>query len=283
MYCYRKSIITFATLLLTISTIPCAFSQGGAGRETTTAPKSTPKKTTPAKKKPTASRPRVVKPKAESEPATNGAEVTFWNSIKNSTNAEDFRDYLRKYPTGQFVTEAQTQITTIEAATKPKPTATPTPPPTPTPTPQPQESRATLNETLNWLKEQIDNRATGTIAFSGTMETRITLRIVNECTVALEEPSRTTTIPLRDLSDFEVGGPAVGNGGFSYVLLTFNTIGVRSTITIDDKSREAQLMGGAWKHFNVGIQFRGSDKELATRVGKSIKHAGKLCREKEPF
>ena len=256
------------------------FGQGGSGRETTAPPAA--KKTAPARKKPTSSKPRTVKPKAESEPATNAAEVAFWNSIKNSTNAEDFRDYLKKYPTGQFVTEAQTQITTLEAAKQPTPTPTPAPP-SPTPTPQAEESRATLTETLAWLKEQIDARATGTIAFSGTLETRITLLSVNECTVALKEPSRTTTVPLKDLSDFEVGGPAVGNGGFSYVLLNFNTIGARSTITIDDHSREAQLMGGAWKHFNVGIQFRGVDKDLATRVGKAMKHAGKLCREKEPF
>jgi formylglycine-generating enzyme required for sulfatase activity len=34
-------------------------------------------------------------------------EVSFWESIKNSTDAEDFQAYLDKYPNGQFVALAE--------------------------------------------------------------------------------------------------------------------------------------------------------------------------------
>jgi hypothetical protein len=49
--------------------------------------------------------------------ATSEAEeLTYWDSIKNSSNVEDFRGYLREYPKGRFATEARTRVTSIERA-----------------------------------------------------------------------------------------------------------------------------------------------------------------------
>ena len=43
----------------------------------------------------------------------SAAELTFWDSIKNSTNVEDFRAYLKKYPNGEFGDLARNRINTI--------------------------------------------------------------------------------------------------------------------------------------------------------------------------
>ncbi len=45
-------------------------------------------------------------------------ELTYWDTIKNSTDAEDFKSYLLKYPTGQFAPLAKNRISNIEAASK---------------------------------------------------------------------------------------------------------------------------------------------------------------------
>jgi hypothetical protein len=88
-------------------------------------------------------------------------ELSFWDSIKNSSDPEEFSAYLRKYPEGQFAELARIRLRALggkkadEAATEaavrreapepsaPQPTPTPsqmaetTPAPTPEPTPQP--------------------------------------------------------------------------------------------------------------------------------------------------
>jgi hypothetical protein len=58
---------------------------------------------------------------AKSEPKSSNdssAEFVFWDSIKNSTNAEDFRAYLKKYPNGQFVDLARNRVTQFETAAR---------------------------------------------------------------------------------------------------------------------------------------------------------------------
>ena len=37
-------------------------------------------------------------------------EITYWDTIKNSTDPEDFRSYLQKYPEGQFADLAQRRV-----------------------------------------------------------------------------------------------------------------------------------------------------------------------------
>ncbi len=46
-------------------------------------------------------------------------ELSYWETIKNSTDANDFKSYLEKYPSGQFVTLAKNRVASIEAASKP--------------------------------------------------------------------------------------------------------------------------------------------------------------------
>ena len=62
----------------------------------------------------------VTKP-AEPEPTSRNsgaAEISFWDSVKNSTNPEDFRAYLKKYPNGEFSELAKNRLQPLEAAAK---------------------------------------------------------------------------------------------------------------------------------------------------------------------
>lgn len=40
-------------------------------------------------------------------------ELSYWDSIKSSTNADDFKAYLEKYPNGQFAALARNRISTL--------------------------------------------------------------------------------------------------------------------------------------------------------------------------
>lgn len=43
------------------------------------------------------------------------AEIEFWDTIKNSTNPEDFRAYLKKYPNGEFTDLAKNRLESLTA------------------------------------------------------------------------------------------------------------------------------------------------------------------------
>lgn len=64
----------------------------------------------------------VTKP-AEPPPANvnaGQAELTFWDSVKNSTSADDYRAYLEKYPNGEFVVLAKRRLKPLEATEEEK-------------------------------------------------------------------------------------------------------------------------------------------------------------------
>jgi Caspase domain len=43
-------------------------------------------------------------------------ELSYWETIKNSNNPDDFKSYLEKYPDGQFIALAKNKITEIDSA-----------------------------------------------------------------------------------------------------------------------------------------------------------------------
>ena len=61
-------------------------------------------------------------------------DLAFWQSIKDSTQASDFEDYITRFPNGQFVSLAKRRL----AGLKPEDTTTPTPQTSETVTPQPK-------------------------------------------------------------------------------------------------------------------------------------------------
>lgn len=57
-------------------------------------------------------------------------ELEFWSSIKNSNDPEDFKEYLARYPNGQFASIAQRRVAAVSQPTTRRSTETPPPPPT---------------------------------------------------------------------------------------------------------------------------------------------------------
>jgi len=53
------------------------------------------------------------------------AELEYWKSIKDSTNADDFKAYLEKYPYGVFVADAVGRMRRLEATKSASPSPTP--------------------------------------------------------------------------------------------------------------------------------------------------------------
>ena len=106
-----------ATLLLIIipssRPIASAVTPQGKGGEVVAKPTPTPKKT-PAPRR------RSNKKSGNASPH----EIAFWNSIKDSTDPEDFKAYLKKYANGEFAALANNRLKNLEAA-KAKPTPSP--------------------------------------------------------------------------------------------------------------------------------------------------------------
>lgn len=174
------------------SAAPPSGQENQSKRETARAEKERPAPPPVAKTQPS---PRPGRSGAN--PAANNAdnsasllavELSFWDSIKNSGDPEEFSAYLRKYPEGQFAELARIRLRALgnrkavggeagaaprgeapepEAAVRPtpEPTPEPTPRPTPAPTPAPppppvEPARpaepagdATLEDTLDWLRK----------------------------------------------------------------------------------------------------------------------------------
>lgn len=79
-----------------------------------------------------APQPQPTAPLANATPAqptrvdAAAIELSFWDSIKNSTDPEDYKDYLARYPNGQFASIAKRRA-------QPTPTKEASPEPSPTP------------------------------------------------------------------------------------------------------------------------------------------------------
>ncbi len=70
----------------------------------------------PGKQKVEAAVNAPMSPAAAFNPAA--IELSFWESVKNSLDPEDFKEYLGKYPSGQFAGLARRRIASLESAAK---------------------------------------------------------------------------------------------------------------------------------------------------------------------
>jgi formylglycine-generating enzyme required for sulfatase activity len=113
--------------------------QEKGGRPTPTPPKPVSSKT--SRKKPAAAttakrnRPKSSQPSGTQNNALT--ELAFWQTVKDSTNPEDFNAYLQEYPNGKFAALAKNRLKALEgpkSSTNPSstnPNPTPTNPPNP--------------------------------------------------------------------------------------------------------------------------------------------------------
>jgi uncharacterized protein YgiM (DUF1202 family) len=65
-------------------------------------------------------------------------ELAFWNSVKDSSEAEDYQAYLRKYPSGSFADLARAKIASLDKtrSESPAPSAAASPAPAPSAAPE---------------------------------------------------------------------------------------------------------------------------------------------------
>jgi formylglycine-generating enzyme required for sulfatase activity len=112
-------LIAFAALLLAIVPMSArvAAPQGKGGevvaKPTPTPKKTTPKRTTPARTTNNSKTNQATKSASE---AASAAEMIFWNSIKDSANPDDYNEYLKKYPNGEFSGLARSRLSALETA-----------------------------------------------------------------------------------------------------------------------------------------------------------------------
>lgn len=114
-------------MILCLGCMLFALGQGGTGREPSAksnknppAPKRTPssRKTTRTNR-PTApanNRPRQTNDEPKDDALAN--ERTYWETIRLSSDAEDFKAYLQQYPNGQFAALARNTLRRLETAAK---------------------------------------------------------------------------------------------------------------------------------------------------------------------
>ena len=67
-------------------------------------------------------------------------ELGFWETIKGSNNAADFKAYLDSYPDGPFAVAARARLQQIEAKQPSRSRPAPTPPPAAPPPAAPQSA-----------------------------------------------------------------------------------------------------------------------------------------------
>jgi hypothetical protein len=93
-----------------------------------------------------AAAPAGAAPRAEEAPPAPAAdsatmELAFWNSIKDSSNPEDYRAYLKQYPGGSFAGLARNRLTAPAKASVPPAPAPPQAAPPASPPPEPPMAR----------------------------------------------------------------------------------------------------------------------------------------------
>lgn len=129
----KATLTLFATLVVTLVCIPVMPQVGSRARPEPppTNTNSAPRRTTPTRRTPpartgrsTATRPNSNTASSGEEPAA-ATERTFWESIRDSSDPEDFREYLRQYPNGQFAGLARNRIRQLETAARPANTGAP--------------------------------------------------------------------------------------------------------------------------------------------------------------
>jgi hypothetical protein len=97
----------------------------GKGGQVVSKPTPTPKKTTTRRNPParTTNNSKTNQPAKTRSEAASAAEMIFWNSIKDRTNPEDFKAYLKKYPNGEFVSLAKNKLNNLDRPSPSNPNA----------------------------------------------------------------------------------------------------------------------------------------------------------------
>lgn len=123
--------------------------------------------------------------KPDTGPNTTDAEITFWNSVKDSRNPAELKAYLDAFPNGAFAALARIRVAALERAAQttpppaiaaPRPQIPPSPPPSASTPSAPQSVQSAITS-LAVVREVYDklynlNYSVGTVSDSVTPELR---------------------------------------------------------------------------------------------------------------
>ncbi|HET9643115.1 MAG TPA: caspase family protein [Burkholderiaceae bacterium] len=129
-------------------------------------------------------------------------EIAFWNSIQASTRADEYRAYLRQYPSGRFAALAQTRVAayTPATATATAPT-TGTSPPSGSPTSPPSTVQTARRDTLphvgdTWRYRVQDQFRIGDLFLTARVEGVTAEGVAESWTTTSDAKLRTALAPL---------------------------------------------------------------------------------------
>jgi tetratricopeptide (TPR) repeat protein len=222
------------------------------------------------------------------------AELTFWDSIKNSDDPEEFAAYLKKYPNGEFAGLARIRLRKLEskraeaakAGGEREAAAALTPTKDTAVAPVAVAPRApTIEETLKLLKEGFSNKLTYTITAPGqdANVVRVTSEVVieyqplrfDDCRIEWRDGKDTVTVALSDLDPLKVKVElrSKPNTTFSIPIwnLSLTTVGGEAAI------RESKGDGSETVNNYNGLDLQFSNKEKAERMARLLQQAIKLC------
>jgi hypothetical protein len=266
-------------LLLTPPSRPGASSviPQGKGGEVVAKPTSTPApKKTPSKKR---SAPAKSSTSSSNTGSNDLSEIAFWETIKTSTDPEDFKSYLKKYPNGQFADLAKNRIKALEAA-KPQPSPIPTTTPAastvvnkPATDDSNKESNASLSETLNWIKE---NLSTYSRFENGSLVNWMEVTKIEGCVVTIAtkhilrgvETKNTYYYKLPLVELMTDGKVTKSDLEFDFYLVANDPVIITDSEYVSEK--RATIIPS-------------NTEERANRMAKAFVHALKLCKQKEVF
>ena len=229
--------------------------------------------------------------------------MTFWDSIKNSDDPEEFAAYLKKYPAGEFAGLARIRLRKLqskraeaakqgkvpeqEAAaelSKSEQAVTPTGEPTPKASAVARRE-PTIEETLRLLRVEFSNKLTYTITAPGedanvvkvTSEVMIEYEPLrfDDCRIEWRDGKDTASVALSDTDPLEVKVElrSKPNTTFSTPIwnLSITTVGGAPAI------RESKGDGSGTVNNYNGLDLQFSNKEKAERMARLLQQAIKLC------
>ncbi len=238
--------------------------------------------------------PRPTVPRNDADLAV---ELSFWESVKNSTIPEEFAAYLKKYPEGQFAELARIRMRSLTEVSRPDSSPKLTskteagngdqPPTKEEPKEQPETSDAananTIEATLESLRKLLPSTFSYQIRAAGS-DIPVEIKVNYEplkfegCTVKWRDQNDTLSVLLSDLNPEAVKVEPRSKSDSTFSIEVWNL----SISTVDGKEAIHEAKGdgsNTVNHYN-GLDLQYDQREKAERLAGIFRQAIRLCRGK---